>query len=132
MRTTPLVSAQVTAARECLDAAHPLRRFLVPFSFQTITVNDNARCNLINPRSMGPRNFAFTDEGTRLAWSAAPALIVGGVEFAGTVPPMQLLTMVLDREAYIDYLKSTGVDTPSRAARGTRVADAASAVDGAT
>ena len=70
----------VVAAREHLGNDHPLRRFLVPFQYQTISVNDNARNNLINPRSMGPRNFAFTDEGTDLAWASAGDLVTSGRE----------------------------------------------------
>ena len=35
--------------------------------YQTISVNDNARNNLVNPRSMGPRCFALDDVGTSLA-----------------------------------------------------------------
>lgn len=97
----------VTAVREQLSADHPLRRFLTPFTFQTIAVNDNARNNLIQPRSMGPRCFAFDDVGMQLAFAAAPSLILSGVE----VGPEQG-GPYLNRAEYIDYLKDKqGIDT---------------------
>ena len=85
------------AAREQLGADHPVRRFLVPFMYQTISVNDNARNNLVNPRSMGPRCFALDDVGTSLAW-AAPSLLRSGVELSGKLPPLEYLGILLDRE----------------------------------
>ena len=45
----------VTALREKMSADHPIRRFLTPFTYQTIAINDNAKYNLCAPRSMGPR-----------------------------------------------------------------------------
>ena len=45
----------VTALREKMSADHPIRRFLTPFTYQTIAINDNAKFNLCAPRSMGPR-----------------------------------------------------------------------------
>lgn len=45
----------VTALREKMSADHPIRRFLTPFTYQTIAINDNAKWNLCAPRSMGPR-----------------------------------------------------------------------------
>ena len=60
------------AQRQQLSTDHPLRRFLMPFCYQTISVNDNARNNLINPNSMGPRNFAFTEEGTQVRLDLGP------------------------------------------------------------
>ena len=105
----------VTASRECLGADHPLRRFLAPFSYQTISVNDNARNNLINPRSMGPRNFAFTEEGLQLAWAAAPSLVFGGPELAGDagLDDGRLFAALFDRRVYVDRVtEKLGGSTP--------------------
>ena len=104
------------AAREELPADHPVRRFLVPYSFQTITVNDNARNNLINPRSMGPRCFAFTDQGTALAWAAAPRLVTSGEDLRHTFRqhPQELFGLKIDFELYLETLRRYGADTPYR------------------
>jgi len=104
------------AQREQLGANHPIRRFLAPFCYQTISVNDNARNNLVNPSSMGPRNFAFTDEGVAMAWAAAPSLITSGVELRSWLgdDAKAYLAMLLDYEKYIDYLRQNGIDTPYR------------------
>jgi len=75
------ISNSVTVAmRQQLSKEHPFRRFLTPFCFQTISVNNNARNNLVNPRTMGPRCFALTDAGTDMAFSAAPTLLHSGLE----------------------------------------------------
>jgi len=95
-----------TALREQLSADHPLRRFLTPFTFQTIAVNDNARNNLIQPRSLGPRCFAWDDTGFNLAFAAAPSLISAGFEVsAEDGGPF------INRAEYVDYLKRQGIDT---------------------
>eukprot|EP00928_Gymnodinium_smaydae_P022459 TRINITY_DN18857_c0_g1_i1.p1 TRINITY_DN18857_c0_g1~~TRINITY_DN18857_c0_g1_i1.p1 ORF type:complete len:660 (+),score=63.15 TRINITY_DN18857_c0_g1_i1:65-2044(+) len=97
----------VTALREKLPADHPVRRFLTPFTYQTISVNDNARNNLCQPRSMGQRCFAFTDRGMHLAFAAAPSLLKGGLE----VPAAEGGPM-FNRVEYADYLKEKrGIDT---------------------
>merc|ERR1719215_1921322 len=70
----------VTAVREKLSPAHPLRRFLTPFMYSTISVNANARKHLIQPKSFAPRCFAFTDKALHLAFTAAPRLLMGGLE----------------------------------------------------
>ena len=57
----------VQAYKTHLSAAHPLRRFLSPFLFQTVTVNDNAR-------AFGPRNFALTPAALRHVWANARQL----------------------------------------------------------
>ncbi|KAJ1461836.1 hypothetical protein M885DRAFT_418932, partial [Pelagophyceae sp. CCMP2097] len=102
------------ASREALGADHALRRFLVPFLYQTIAVNDNARTNLISENSLGPRNFAFSSEGLKMAWAAAPALLVMGPEqMAFEEDDALRLKMLCDREAYINFLKTRhGIDTP--------------------
>ncbi|KAJ1448438.1 hypothetical protein M885DRAFT_539212 [Pelagophyceae sp. CCMP2097] len=105
-------NAGVVAAREALGSDHALRRFLVPFLFQTISVNDNARNNLISPFSMGSRNFALDEQGLAMAWAAAPALQVNGPEQLRGVDEGLRLGMLLDREVYILHLRSKGIDTP--------------------
>eukprot|EP00439_Symbiodinium_sp_Y106_P037811 s641_g4.t1 len=89
----------VTALREQLSPEHPIRRFLTPFTYQTISINDNAKFNLVAPRSMGPRCFALTDRGLELAFTGAPDLVV---------PPTK---DIFDLRAYILKLKESGVDT---------------------
>jgi hypothetical protein len=97
----------VTAVREQLSCEHPMRRFLTPFTYQTISINDNARNNLLQPRSMAPRCFAFTEQGLHLAFAAAPRLIVSGME----VPPEEG-GPIFNRADYVDYLKrKKGIDT---------------------
>ena len=95
----------VTAVREKLPPEHPVRRFLAPFMYQTIVVNANAQANLVAPRSMGARCFAFDEKGLALAWAAAPGLVRGGAEF-------QDKHNMVDRERYVARLKEQGVDTP--------------------
>ena len=88
---------------------------MAPFSYQTISVNDNARNNLINPRSMGPRNFAFTEEGLQLAWAAAPSLVFGGPELAGDagLDDGRLFAALFDRRVYVDRVtEKLGGSTP--------------------
>jgi len=97
----------VTAAREQLSPDHPLRRFLAPFMYQTIQVNSNARNNLVKPRSLAPRCFAFTKQGFQLAFAAAPQLLRSGFE----VPPEEGGPM-LNFATYADYMKDKyGIDT---------------------
>jgi len=110
-------NACVLASRQYLGPDHPVRRFLAPFQFKTISVNDNARNNLINPQSMGPRNFAFTDKGTDLAWSVASEYTPSGAELRAVFGDDQAsyLRLVLDYGAYVEFLKKHGgVDTPYR------------------
>ncbi len=66
-----LVTANVfvQASKTYLSSEHPLRRFLVPFLFQTATVNDNARAFLISVGGFGPRNFAITPEALETVWA---------------------------------------------------------------
>lgn len=96
-----------TALREQLSADHPMRRFMTPFTFQTISVNDNARNNLVQEGSMGPRCFGFSDHGLRLAFASAPSLLKSGLEVSAEDGGP-----IVDRVAYIDYLKEKqGIDT---------------------
>uniref|UniRef100_A0A7S2M8G6 Lipoxygenase domain-containing protein n=1 Tax=Zooxanthella nutricula TaxID=1333877 RepID=A0A7S2M8G6_9DINO len=102
-----LSNIMVTAVREQLSADHPMRRFLCPFTYQTISVNDNARNNLVQPRSMGPRCFAFTEQGMTMAFSAAPGLLMSGMEV-----PASEGGPILNRERYTEYLREKrGIDT---------------------
>mmetsp|Transcript_99213 Transcript_99213/g.286248 ORF Transcript_99213/g.286248 Transcript_99213/m.286248 type:complete len:674 (+) Transcript_99213:82-2103(+) len=106
---THLQSANVvvTAIREQLSSDHPVRRLLTPFTYSAIRVNDNAAHNLVEPRSLGPRVFAFTDRGFQMAFEAAPSLLMGGHEVgAADGGPL------LNRERYTTYLKTKrGIDT---------------------
>mmetsp|Transcript_85947 Transcript_85947/g.152267 ORF Transcript_85947/g.152267 Transcript_85947/m.152267 type:complete len:657 (-) Transcript_85947:175-2145(-) len=96
-----------TAIREQLSADHPMRRFMTPFTYQTISVNSNARQNLVEKRSMGPRCFGLSDHGFDMAWAAAPSLLMSGLEVSAEDGGP-----ILDRIAYYDYLKAKrGIDT---------------------
>eukprot|EP00913_Durusdinium_trenchii_P025156 g23615.t1 len=101
-----LANLFVTSLREQMSESHPIRRFMTPFTYQTISINDNAAHNLVAPRTMGPRCFALTDKGFELAFSAAPSLQVWGYE----VPKSQG-GPCLHLKDYFAYKKSTGVDT---------------------
>lgn len=97
----------VTALREQLSAEHPMRRFMTPFTFQTITVNYDARHNLVDARSMAQRCFGFSDAGLHLAFASAPALLMAGMEVSAADGGP-----IIDREAYAEYLKEKkGIDT---------------------
>jgi len=96
----------VTALREKMSADHPIRRFLTPFTYQTIAINDNAKWNLCAPRSMGPRCFAFTEKGMGLAFSSAPYLL----KIGETVPPEEGGPFC-GMSDYVKYINKTGVDT---------------------
>jgi hypothetical protein len=62
------------ACREQLSPEHPIRRFLVPFTFGAITINAWARTALCAYRSTVGRAFAFTDRSLARAWVLAPVL----------------------------------------------------------
>ncbi|CAE8635593.1 unnamed protein product [Polarella glacialis] len=97
----------VIALREKVSADHPLRRFMIPFTYMTVTVNSGARNNLVRPGTMAPRCFGFTDDSLDLAFAAAPKLIKSGSE----VGPEDG-GPILDRIEYIKYLKEKkGIDT---------------------
>lgn len=51
------------ATKTAFDSSHPIRRFLTPFIYGTLTVNDNARSLLVSPGGFAPRCFALTPEG---------------------------------------------------------------------
>lgn len=62
------------AARERLSAGHPIRRFLLPFTYGAITINAWARTALCDYRTTTHRAFAFTDRSYARAWAVAPTL----------------------------------------------------------
>jgi hydroperoxy icosatetraenoate dehydratase/isomerase len=96
----------VTAIREQLSADHPMRRFMTPFTFQTISVNNNARTNLAAPRAIAPRCFGFTDAGMSLAFAAAPSLLKSGLEVSDVDGGP-----LINRETYYKWLQKQGIDT---------------------
>jgi hypothetical protein len=101
--------------REQMSASHPVRRFLTPYTYRTIGINDSARINLTAPRSLAARTFPFTEKGTSLAWAAAPSLIKGGAEvLEDPGNAFDALHRSVNRKLYINgYLKSQrGIDTP--------------------
>mmetsp|Transcript_9132 Transcript_9132/g.21941 ORF Transcript_9132/g.21941 Transcript_9132/m.21941 type:complete len:642 (+) Transcript_9132:17-1942(+) len=96
----------VTALREQMSADHPIRRLMAPFTYKTISVNDNAFHNLITTNGMAPRCFAFTEQGFNLALAAAPSLILNGMEV-----PAEEGGPILFRSEYVAHLKKKGIDT---------------------
>lgn len=96
----------VTSLREQMSESHPIRCFLTPFTYQTISINDNAAHNLVAPRTMGPRCFAMTEQGFSLAFAAAPHLQVWGYEV-----PAEHGGPLLNLRKYFAYKKQQGVDT---------------------
>ncbi|KAJ1461653.1 hypothetical protein M885DRAFT_494433 [Pelagophyceae sp. CCMP2097] len=101
----------VVASRESLGRDHPIRRFLVPFTFRTISVNSRASYNLIRPGTLGPRNFAFDDDGLQAAWAAAPKLCVFGAEVPAK-SRLEFVRIVFDGAKYAALKRSAGLDTP--------------------
>lgn len=96
----------VTAVREQLSADHPMRRFLTPFTFNTISVNHEAHWNLVAPRTQAIRVFGVTDKGMQLMFAAAPKLLKSGFEV-----PKEEGGPILDQERYVEWLLHKGVDT---------------------
>jgi hypothetical protein len=96
----------VIAVREQLSPDHVIRRFLMPFTFNTIAVNDNAATNLCRRKTLAARCFAFDDKGLEMAFGAGPNLL----RFGRDVPVKEGGPM-LDYERYCDWLASKGVDT---------------------
>ncbi|CAK9033947.1 unnamed protein product [Durusdinium trenchii] len=96
----------VTSLREQMSSSHPIRRFLTPFTYQTISINDNAKHNLVAKRGMASRCFAFTDTGFALAFAAAPSLQVWGYEVAA-----EQGGPFLNLKDYFAHKKKMGVDT---------------------
>ena len=105
-------AAVVRAMREELDADHPIRRLLTPFTFGTIGVNDRIHDHLIAPASLGDRVFAFSEEGFEAVWRAAPSLVRG----AALAPPhgsaRERALFALDRERVLEAIQQQAGATP--------------------
>ena len=52
-------NAFVTASRKCLSDNHPLRRLVKPFTYHTISINQQAAVSLVNERGLVHRIWAF-------------------------------------------------------------------------
>jgi hypothetical protein len=52
-------NAFVTASRKCLPVNHPLRKFVKPFTYHTVSINYQAAMSLINERGLVHRIWAF-------------------------------------------------------------------------
>jgi hypothetical protein len=52
-------NAFVTASRKCLAIDHPLRIFIKPFTYHTVSVNYQAAMSLVNERGLVHRIWAF-------------------------------------------------------------------------
>eukprot|EP00931_Biecheleriopsis_adriatica_P067751 TRINITY_DN41818_c0_g1_i1.p1 TRINITY_DN41818_c0_g1~~TRINITY_DN41818_c0_g1_i1.p1 ORF type:complete len:724 (-),score=127.54 TRINITY_DN41818_c0_g1_i1:24-2195(-) len=95
-----------TAVREYLPTTHPIRRFLMPFTFNTIVVNDNAATNLCRRKTLAYRCFALTESGLEQAYKASSVMLRFGAD-----RPQEAGGPCLDYEAYVDWLQSQGIDT---------------------
>ena len=105
-----LANVAVQAMREQLSADHPIRRFLVPFSYGSININDLARQTLVTRDSWLPRSVALDDEGLQLAWAAAPQLLPADYLTSET-DPIKILESLFDREAQIEEKRRQGLIT---------------------
>eukprot|EP00930_Biecheleria_cincta_P065651 TRINITY_DN514_c0_g1_i6.p1 TRINITY_DN514_c0_g1~~TRINITY_DN514_c0_g1_i6.p1 ORF type:complete len:703 (-),score=106.92 TRINITY_DN514_c0_g1_i6:176-2155(-) len=94
------------ASREHLPTSHPIRRFLMPFLFNTIVVNDNAATNLCRRKTLAYRCFALTESGLEQAYRASPFIAKFGSD-----RPQEEGGPCLDYEEYVDWLKQQGIDT---------------------
>jgi hypothetical protein len=74
------------ACRERLSPTHPIRRFLVPFTFGAITINAWARTALCDYNTTH-RAFAFTERSYARAWAVAPALVAASGAGSLFAPP---------------------------------------------
>mmetsp|Transcript_2216 Transcript_2216/g.6220 ORF Transcript_2216/g.6220 Transcript_2216/m.6220 type:complete len:465 (+) Transcript_2216:768-2162(+) len=82
MQTSELVTL---ACRERLSPTHPIRRFLLPFTYGAITINAWARTALCNYRTTTQRAFAFTDRSYARAWAVAPGLVAASGAASGSL-----------------------------------------------
>ncbi|CAF1412324.1 unnamed protein product [Adineta ricciae] len=59
--TTHFIEANTlaTVSRQCLPAAHPLRVFLKPFTYRTVTINYSAATSLVSPGGLCHRIWGF-------------------------------------------------------------------------
>jgi len=119
MQTSELVTL---ATREQLSTDHPIRRFLVPFTFGAITINDWARTALCAYGAATHRAFSFTDCAFARAWALAPKLAYmrSSSLWFGALKPVDELETPADHELWLDRFLShhssiyppNGVDSP--------------------
>jgi len=97
-----------TSMRERLPKSNPLRSFLVPFTYGTISINDAARVTLVTPNSWLPRAFPFDDAGLQLGWANAYRFLPYQVAPPGT---KDFLFKLFDRGAGCRAKMEAGVQT---------------------
>jgi hypothetical protein len=97
-----------TAMRERLPKSNPLRSFLVPFTYGTISINDAARLTLVMPNSWLPRAFPFNDAGLQLGWANAFRFLPDTIAAPGT---KKFMFQVFDRGANCRAKMDAGVQT---------------------
>lgn len=100
-----------TAMRERLPKSNPLRSFLVPFTYGTISINDAARQTLVQPDSWLPRALPFNDEGLQLVWGTA-YLLTPQAERGHRPESKAFVFSLFDRGAECNARIASGVDTP--------------------
>jgi hypothetical protein len=101
-----IANSMVIASREHLETDHPIRRFLMPFTYNTIAVNDNAATNLCRDRTQASRCFGFTSKGLRQAYQAGAGMLQMGYDV-----PREEHGPFLDIEKYVAWKAKKGIDT---------------------
>jgi hypothetical protein len=65
-----------TSCRESLDPGHPMRRFLSPFFFNTIVINQMAMGALIGPGGLLNNCMALTPRAYKILWASAEKFVI--------------------------------------------------------
>ena len=107
-----LANVVVQAMREQLSVDHPIRRFLVPFSYGTININDLARQTLVTRDSFVPRLVPLDNEGLQLAWASAYKLLPPEYLPDTSLGPIETIERLFDREQAIQRKFDSGLSTP--------------------
>ncbi|CAE7206156.1 ALOX15 [Symbiodinium sp. CCMP2592] len=109
-----LANVVVQAMREQLSSDHPIRRFLLPFSYGTININDLARQTLVTRDSFVPQLLPLDNEGLQLAWASAYKLLPPEYVLdtaSGSEGPVELMETLFDREKVIKRKQEQGLAT---------------------
>jgi len=106
-----LANVVVQAMREQLSVDHPVRRFLVPFSYGTININDLARQTLVTRDSFLPRLVSLDNEGLQLAWASAYKLLPAEYLASESEGPIAFMESLFDREKMIQQKREQGMFT---------------------
>jgi len=100
----------VTSLRENLEPDHPVRRFLVPFTYMSIDVNDTAYKLLVKEGGYMSRCFALTHHGMKLGFSKSGDLLRSGIEKEARASNNG--RPIVNKAKYYEFMKEQGIDTP--------------------